>query len=165
MKGVEIISCKLLSFDTSTDSTGYALFESGELSEYGLINLEKINNTDERIKAMILSIYRMIEIKKPEIIVVEMTVVSRNAQAQRSLTMILGAIAGKCYKDNIFFYMFRPTEWRKLVNIPEEKLPRKREELKKWSLRKVEYMYSITDINDDVSDAILVGKAYINKFS
>ena len=45
-----------------------------------------------------------------------------------------------------------------------EKLPRKRDELKAWSKRKVLEKYNITDINDDVSDAILVGQAYINKF-
>ena len=163
---MKIISeCKLISLDTSTSSTGYAVYISGKLHRYDLIDFKRIKNTDERIKEMILKIYEIIETEKPQIIVAEMTVVTRNAQAQRNLTMILGAIQGKCLENNIFFSLLRPTEWRKLVNNEKEKLPRKREELKQWSKQKVSDILGIYDINDDISDAILIGQAYINRFS
>lgn len=160
-----ISECKLISLDTSTSSTGYAVYISGKLHRYDLIDFKRIKNTDERIKEMILKIYEIIETEKPQIIVAEMTVVTRNAQAQRNLTMILGAIQGKCLENNIFFSLLRPTEWRKLVNNEKEKLPRKREELKQWSKQKVSDILGINDINDDVSDAILIGQAYINRFT
>lgn len=163
---MKIISeCKLISLDTSTSSTGYAVYISGKLHRYDLIDFKRIKNTDERIKEMILKIYEIIETEKPQIIVAEMTVVTRNAQSQRNLTMILGAIQGKCLENNIFFSLLRPTEWRKLVNNEKEKLPRKREELKQWSKQKVSDILGINDINDDISDAILIGQAYINRFS
>ena len=163
---MKIISeCKLISLDTSTSSTGYAVYISGKLHRYDLIDFKRIKNTDERIKEMILKIYEIIETEKPQIIVAEMTVVTRNAQAQRNLTMILGAIQGKCLENNIFFSLLRPTEWRKLVNNEKEKLPRKREELKQWSKQKASDILGINDINDDISDAILIGQAYINRFS
>lgn len=163
---MKIISeCKLISLDTSTSSTGYAVYISGKLHRYDLIDFKRIKNTDERIKEMILKIYEIIETENPQIIVAEMTVVTRNAQAQRNLTMILGAIQGKCLENNIFFSLLRPTEWRKLVNNEKEKLPRKREELKQWSKQKVSDILGINDINDDISDAILIGQAYINRFS
>ena len=163
---MEIISeCKLISLDTSTSSTGYAVYISGKLHRYDLIDFKRIKNTDERIKEMILKIYEIIETEKPQIIVAEMTVVTRNAQSQRNLTMILGAIQGTCLENNIFFSLLRPTEWRKLVNNEKEKLPRKREELKQWSKQKVSDILGINDINDDISDAILIGQAYINRFT
>ena len=163
---MKIISeCKLISLDTSTSSTGYTVYISGKLHRYDLIDFKRIKNTDERIKEMILKIYEIIETEKPQIIVAEMTVVTRNAQAQRNLTMILGAIQGKCLENNIFFSLLRPTEWRKLVNNEKEKLPRKREELKQWSKQKVSDILGINDINDDISDAILIGQAYVNRFS
>ena len=163
---MKIISeCKLISLDTSTSSTGYAVYISGKLHRYDLIDFKRIKNTDERIKEMILKIYEIIETEKPQIIVAEMTVVTRNAQAQRNLTMILGSIQGKCLENNIFFSLLRPTEWRKLVNNEKEKLPRKREELKQWSKQKVSDILGINDINDDISDAILIGQAYINRFT
>ena len=163
---MKIISeCKLISLDTSTSSTGYAVYISGKLHRYDLIDFKRIKNTDERIKEMILKIYEIIETEKPQIIVAEMTVVTRNAQTQRNLTMILGAIQGKCLENNIFFSLLRPTEWRKLVNNEKEKLPRKREELKQWSKQKVSDILGINDINDDISDAILIRQAYINRFT
>lgn len=159
------VNCKLLTFDTSTKSTGYALYVSGKLDKYELINFEHIKDTEMRISKMIKYIYKVIKEIDPQIIVTEMTVVTRNAQAQRNLTMILGAIYGYCLKKDIFYCSFRPTEWRKLINISNDKLPRKREELKEWSIQKVNQLFDITDINDDMSDAILLGQAYINKFS
>ena len=160
-----INKCKLISFDTSTTSTGYAIYLSGEFNRYGLLDFKHIKNSEERIKEMILKIYEVINNEKPQIIVAEMTVVPRNVQAQRNLTMILGAIQGKCLENDIFFYLFRPSEWRSLVKESNEKLSRKREELKEWSKHKVLEKYNISNINDDVSDAILVGQAYVNKFS
>lgn len=160
-----IVSCKLLSFDTSTKSTGYSLYVSGKLKKYDSINFEYIKNTDDRVKEMIVHIYKLIQDIKPQIVVTEMTVVTRNAQAQRNLTMILGAIYGECIKKDIFYYTYRPTEWRKLVNTDEQKIPRKREDLKVWSINMVHHLFGITDINDDISDAILLGQAYINNFS
>lgn len=160
-----INKCKLISYDTSTKSTGYAVYLSGKFEKYDLLDFKHIKNTEERINEMILKIYEIIKKEKPQIIVAEMTVVPRNAQSQRYLTMILGAIQGKCIDENIFFYLFRPTEWRKLVCNNNEKPPRKREELKKWSIEKTYLLFGVENINDDISDAILIGQAYINKFS
>ena len=95
------MSCKLISMDTSSNSTGVAIFVDGVLSRHFLIDLKKIKNTNERIEEMIKQIYKIIQEEKPDIIVTELPVVTRNAQAQRNLTMILGAIYGKCIENNI----------------------------------------------------------------
>ena len=157
------MACKLLSIDSSSSSTGYSIFEDGEYSRHGLINLKSVKDSEERVRKMIAEIYELIELEKPKIIVTEMTTVTRNAQAQRTLTMVLGAILGKCVEEGIFYYSFRPTEWRALIS--KEKKPRKREELKLWSIQTVNELYDIHDANDDESDAILIGQAYVNKFS
>lgn len=156
-------NCTLLAIDSSTKSTGYSVFINGSLNDYGCLEFNKIQNTDKRIQKMIAEIFELIKKYKPQIVVTEMTVVVRNAQAQRNLTMILGAIYGYCIQNYITYFSFRPTEWRKLIS--EEKKPRKREELKLWSKKKVEELFDIKKINDDISDAILVGQAYINKFN
>lgn len=158
------MSCKLISLDTSSNSTGVAIFVDGNLTHHFLIELKKIKNTDDRIKEMVKQIFSIIEKEEPDIIVTEMTVVTRNAQAQRNLTMILGAIYGKCIDKDIWYHSFRPTEWRSQIDTPRKPKGRKREDYKEWSCAVVEDLYSITT-NDDVSDAILLGRAYINKFS
>lgn len=155
------MSNKILALDSSTTSTGYSVFENDSLVSYGVIDLKSIENTEKRITKMINSIYALCTDVKPDVVVTELTVVVRNAQAQRNLTIILGAVFGFCCAHNIRYSSLRPTEWRKLIS--EEKKPRKREELKIWSKRKVEELFDVRKINDDISDAILLGLAYIRK--
>lgn len=93
----------------------------------------------------------------------ETPVVVRNPQVQRMLTMIVGAIMGYCIEHNIVYNEMRPTEWRKYSKKRDEKLPRKREDLKKWSVSRVKELYGI-DVSDDESDSILLGYAYVNKY-
>lgn len=159
------MNCKLISMDTSSNSTGVAIFVDGKLSRHFLIDLKRIKNTDERIAEMIKQIYKVIEEESPDIIVTELTVVTRNAQAQRNLTMILGAIYGKCIENNIWHYSFRPTEWRSLIDTTKKPKGRKREDYKEWSMELVRDFYKLDYLNDDISDAILIGRAYVNKFS
>ena len=159
------MSCKLISMDTSSNSTGVAIFVDGVLSRHFLIELKSIKNTDERISEMIKQIYKVIDDENPDIIVTELTVVTRNAQAQRNLTMILGAIYGKCLEKNIWYHSYRPTEWRSLIDTDKKPNGRKRDDYKEWSMELVRDFYKLERVSDDISDAILIGRAYVNKFS
>ena len=111
---------------------------------------------------MVYEIITLIEREAPDVVVIEETVVTRNPQTQRMLSMILGSIFGCCVINNFNYCSLRPTQWRKLVRWDDEKLPRKRDELKLWSINKVAELYDIQEISDDISDAILIGKAFIN---
>ena len=154
-----------MSIDSSTNATGYAFFVNGVLKSYSTCDYSYIKNTQKRIDNMILFICEMIENERPDIVVTELTVVNRNAEAQRNLTIILGAIRYKCLELKIEYHFLRPTEWRKLIKNKDEKIPRKREELKKWSINKIKENYNIETHSDDLSDAILIGQGYINSFN
>ena len=151
---------KILALDTSTKATGYAIFYNGKLYRYASI---EVNNKDpqERMATMVYKIITLIEREAPDVVVIEETVVPRNPQTQRMLTMILGAVFGACVCNNFNYCSLRPTQWRKAVHA-DEYLPRKREELKVWSLDRVKSLYDIDNITDDVSDAILIGQAFLN---
>ena len=111
---------------------------------------------------MVYEIITLIEREAPDVVVIEETVVTRNPQTQRMLSMILGAVFGCCVINNFNYCSLRPTQWRKLVRWDDEKLPKKRDELKLWSINKVDELYGIQEIDDDISDAILIGQAFIN---
>lgn len=152
----------MLALDTSTTCTGYAVYMNGELREYNCIDYDSSIPMDMRFEKMIISIYEMIDRYKPQIVVAETTAVNRNAEGQRNLSMLLGAVWGKCLQIDAYFHLFRPAQWRKLVD--SGKKPRKREELKKWSIDKVNTFLKTEINNDNVSDAILIGMAYVNLF-
>ena len=78
------------------------------------------------------------------------------------LTMILGAVYGQCLQAGIRYRALRPTQWRAAVKYDGEKLPRKRKELKRWSIHKVDILFGIFQVDDNIADAILIGKAYLN---
>ena len=153
---------KILSLDTSSKVTGYAVFNNGKLIRYSSIDKSDIKNSDERMQDMVRCLIILIEREAPDVVVVEETVVTRNPQTQRMLSMILGAVFGTCVSNHFNYYSLRPTQWRKVVRGDDEKLPKKREELKLWSISKVAELFDINDISDDISDAILIGQAFIN---
>ena len=153
---------KILSLDTSTKVSGYAIFNNKELIRYSSIDKSDKTDSYERMSAMVYEIIAIIEREAPDVVVIEETVVTRNPQTQRMLSMILGAVFGCCVINNFNYCALRPTQWRKAVRGDDEKLPRKRDELKKWSINKVDELFGIQDIGDDVSDAILIGQAFIN---
>ena len=153
---------KILSLDTSSKVTGYAVFNNGKLIRYSSIDKSDIKNGDDRMQDMVRCLIILIEREAPDVVVIEETVVTRNPQTQRMLSMILGAVFGVCVSNHFNYCSLRPTQWRKAVRSDDEKLPRKRDELKLWSINKVAELFDINDISDDISDAILIGQAFIN---
>lgn len=155
---------KTLGIDSSTKSSGYSLFVDGEFKNCGHIDHSNIKSGQERLALMMKDLVDLIENEHPDIVSWEIPVVIRNPQTQRDLSMLTGAIMSKCVELDIFYCPFRPTEWRKLVADDGEKIPRKRDELKKWGIEKVKNIYGIEVDNDDESDSILIGLAYINLY-
>ena len=100
---------KLLSLDTSTTNTGYAVYEDSNLTHYSSIDLHTDKDTDKRFHDMIAAIYGLIDTESPNVIAIEEMVVPRNPQTQRMLTMILGAVYGKCFSSGIHYCSLRPT--------------------------------------------------------
>lgn len=153
----------MTSLDTSSSHTGYAVFENGVLKEYGELTNKK--KGEEAVNQMCLDIYGTLSPLSVDICVCEMTVVERSAHTQRLLSEIVGTVRGYCLAKDIYFDRLRPTEWRKIINdnFDVEQPPKKREELKKWSITVVKQLYGI-DVSDNVSDAILIGIAYICEY-
>ena len=105
--------------------------------------------------------------KKPDIVVIEMTVVPNNTGTQRLLSEIVGVVRGWCLsqRKNIEFVRLRPTEWRKLVKDKNEKVPKsKKDGLKLWDIKKVKELFGFTPIDDNEADGVLLGCARIRQF-
>ena len=156
------MNMNLLSLDTSTKKTGWALFQDGKYKKSGVIAFDD-KDTMTRLMNMHYEIEILIEHRHIDMVVIETTSAPRNAQTQRHLTMLLGMVYAICCDKCIEFVMLRPSEWRKMANIKKEKLGRKRVELKQWSKDLVKELYNI-DVKDDESDAILIGYGYIQSF-
>lgn len=153
--------CKLLSFDSSTKSTGYALFVNGKYSESGRLNHEKDKNKAyERSLVMMGEIIDLLNKYNPDIVTIELPHFSKDAQTHLCLGMIIGAVVGYCIEHDIFYYPVRASEWRSLIGP----YPKKRDDVKTWGIEKTKELFNIDVECDDESDAILMCQAYVNKW-
>ena len=162
----------MVSLDTSSSTTGVAVWINGVLERYFPIDKTNVSQdeevgdiADKRLDEMCGDIYKTLNGVKPSITVCEMTVVERSAHTQRMLSEIVGTVRGYCLAKKIWFDRLRPTEWRKQIydNFDVEKPPKKRDDLKKWSIDTVKKLYGI-NVDDNTADAILIGIAYICLF-
>ena len=163
---------KMMSFDVSSRSTGASLFLNGI---YYTSFLLKADSATEQKKQL----WDFLDKHDPDIIVVERPTVLRNAKTQSVLDRLVGVLEWwaifQSKNKEVDFVEYRPNEWRSLVKSKEEKLPKKRKELKEWAnaraclLVKSEYdpisietedsfRFSI-ETEDDISESILIGYA------
>lgn len=154
---------KLISIDSSSTKTGWAIFENGKLKDYGIIDLHNNKDSYLRLKEMVYNIWQLLEYNKPNIIVIEKLNVGRNMQATRLLSKIIGSIY--CYSilhDDVFYFEIQASEWRSKLGMQSS--GRKRNDYKKLSVSYVKDLYQI-EVSDDISDAICAGLGYIKMFS
>ena len=92
---------KILAFDQSTKISAYSIFIDGKYVECGLIDLHKIKDTSERIRAMGVELCKIITKYKPDKIVIEEVAQQSNALTLKLLARIQGIIIGFCAAHNI----------------------------------------------------------------
>lgn len=182
---------KVLALDLST-KTGFALFDGDQLIEKGLIRVEvkafNVNDHPEKQKYypgnildaahhvgfMVSELYFRV---RPDHIVIENTVRGRNRHTQRLLEFIHKSVLDELRSIKAPFSYMDPSEWRfvlglrlsipdkqknKLVNAGKVRGKVTRKHL---SVRLANEMYGLNlKLKDnDIADAICLGKAFLTK--
>lgn len=181
----------ILSIDASTKS-GWAIFdEKGNLSKYGQlphVKVENFNVNDDPNKQpeypynivlgaeqVGLDILQLAESIRPSVIVIENTVKGRNRHTQRLLEFIHYCILTKLSSFKIVY--MDPSEWRSALDLRLTKDDKKNNSLvskgkkrgritkKHLSVRLANEKFSLSlkQKDNDISDAILLGAAYVYK--
>ena len=70
---------KVLAFDQSTKISAHSLWEDGKYVEVGVIDLHKMKDTSERVRAMGVELCKTIERYNPNIVVIEEVAQQSNA--------------------------------------------------------------------------------------
>lgn len=167
----------LLSLDTSSTKTGWAIFKNGIYKESGVLNWSHVKETEDRLLLMYIDIIQHIDKYEPDILVIEKDIVGsgkrQNMSTINTLVKLIGGVWAYCIQlnmdtpmnfqtgeFNIFYIEYTPSEWRKLVGI----IAHKRDECKAASIKIIKDTYNI-DVDDNEADAINIGQAYINDWS
>lgn len=163
---------KILALDISMKNSGWAVFDNGKLTEYGVIPEPKYagKSTDRYPKRsakvgklMAQALLEIFLVTTPDIIVIEevsttgkMGVKSIKGLCQ-TCGMILFLLDDYDFLDNV--HLMAPSEWRKIVGLKKDG------DWKISSVKKVNQIFKIglTNTQHDSADAILLGRAQCSK--
>lgn len=147
----------ILAFDQSTKISGYSLFIDGEYAECGCIDLHKIKDTSERVRAMGVELCKIIEKYNPDKVVIEEVAQQSNPLTLKLLARIQGVIIGFCAAHNIDTYIVEPSKWRSTLRF-KQGAGTKREELKAQSIQYIKNKYGL-ELSEDSCEAICINEA------
>lgn len=168
------MACKLISIDLSSTTTGYAVWHNGKLVKHGILEepLKIIKDGKkvttqmaERFDNMFKRLSDIVTTESPDIIVIEDCIaMGSNMMFAKHENEIIGCLRGWAYFNDAYFYKYLPQSWRKLVAPAGTKAPTKTAETKIWSKQLCHDIFNI-NVDDNESDAILIGLAYIKEWS
>lgn len=148
---------KVLSFDQSTKLSAFSYWIDGQYKESGYIDLHKIKDTSERVRAMGVELGKIIAKYSPDKVVIEEVAQQSNPLTLKLLARIQGVIIGFCAAHNIETYIVEPSKWRSTLSFSQG--PKvKREELKAQAIKYVKDVYGL-ELSEDESEAVCIGDA------
>ena len=148
---------KILAFDQSTKLSAFSYWVDGIYKESGYIDLHKIKDTSERVRAMGVELCKIITKYLPDKVVIEEVAQQSNALTLKLLARIQGVIIGFCAAHNIDTYIVEPSKWRSKLSFTQG--PKiKREELKAQAIKYVKDVYGL-ELSEDECEAICIGDA------
>ena len=148
---------KILSFDQSTKISAYSIFIDGEYVECGVIDLHKMKDTSERVRAMGVELCKTIEKYNPDKVVLEEVAQQSNPMTLKLLARIQGVIIGFCAAHNIDTYIVEPSKWRATLKF-KQGAGVKREELKSQAIEYIKEHYHL-DLSEDECEACCINEA------
>lgn len=149
---------KVLAFDQSTNVTGYSIWESGKLCDYGVIDLHKVKDTGARFYMMVKEIREVINKRQPDVIVIEDVAQQSNINVMKILAQLQGCIYALGLLSDLPVQTIKPTVWRQTLEF-RQGAKVKRQELKEQALCYIKENFGL-DVIEDVAEAICIGQAW-----
>ena len=148
---------KILAFDQSTKISAYSIFIDGEYMEHCVIDLHKMKDTSERVRAMGVELCNTIEKYNPNKVVIEEVAQQSNPMTLKLLARIQGVIIGFCAAHNIDTYIVEPSKWRSTLPFHQGG-GIKRGELKGEAIKYVKDIYGLK-ASEDECESICINEA------
>ena len=148
---------KILAFDQSTKISAYSVFIDGKYVEIGVIDLHKMKDTSERVRAMGVELCKVIEKYNPDKVVMEEVAQQSNPLTLKLLARIQGIIIGFCAAHNIATYIIEPSKWRSTLEFKQGSGV-KRAELKEQAINHVKDVYNL-ELSEDCCEALCINEA------
>lgn len=156
------MNCKLISLDTSTTETGFAIFHDAILKKSGVIQSQEDDGPLGRLKSMGQGILELLDKESPDIVVLEKMNVGRNVKTARLLSELTGIVIGWTLRHpKVYYEELSPSEWRSSLGLQGKF---SREEMKRLSIQYVIENTGHEPVSDNEADATCIGLGYIKRF-
>lgn len=141
--------------------TGWAMFEDGELMDYGKIDIKPTRALPTRLADLRIAIRELAyRYGKVDLLLFEDIQLQRgNVTTYKVLAYVQAALIMLCQEEGIEYKILSPSHWRKVLGGT---WGRKREEQKQHAIEYVRQVCGI-DVESDVADAICIGLAGIKE--
>lgn len=153
---------KILALDQSSRVSGWAVFDDGELIEYGKIDLSKESQIGERLHKLRQLIFNMIKELNIDKVILEDIYMDgqkiNNIQTFKVLAEVFGVLFELCIDLNIPVEAVLAGTWKSTLNIKGKTRPEQKRAAQAW----VQENYNITASQDEV-DAICIGSHIIHQ--
>lgn len=146
---------KILALDLSTKSSGYCIFENGEVVDHGVI---ESHDKDFLVRCHYMAEFIRLLCEKHgkfNTVVIEELKVIHNQKTLVILGILQGMVLRELHTIPVEFIM--PSVWRKTFGLNG-----KRSEAKEKAIKLCEQL-GYTVCNDDDAEAILLGKHFVDK--
>jgi Holliday junction resolvasome RuvABC endonuclease subunit len=149
---------KLLSFDVSSVSTGYSLFEDSELKDCGAIRLSGTLGRQDKLYVFQTNVQVLLRLYEPNEVVIEETYL-KNVRTLKTLTRFVTAVEMVCYDSHITPVFLNTMTVRSHFGL------KKKEEVfdyvkDKYKVKLKKYDF---DSGNDITDSILQALYWIDK--
>jgi Holliday junction resolvasome RuvABC endonuclease subunit len=148
---------KTLAFDQSTKISAYSIFIDNKYVECDYIDLHKMKDTSERVRAMGVELCKVIKKYNPDKVVLEEVAQQSNPMTLKLLARIQGVIIGFCAAHDIETYIIEPSKWRSTLHF-KQGAGVKREELKEQAIKHVKDNYGL-ELSEDSCESICINEA------
>lgn len=153
---------RMLALDQASRITGWAIFEDGELIEYGKIDLSKEDQIGQRLHALRGLVQGMIEELKIDKVILEDIYMDgqkiNNVQTFKILAEVFGVLFELCIDLKIPVEAVLAGTWKSTLNIKGKTRPEQKRAAQTW----VQENYNIKASQDEV-DAICIGAHIIRQ--
>ena len=161
---------KILSLDASTKSTGYAIFDNGELVAHGVIK-EKHDDWRENVMAETMELAAIIREYQPDEVYAEDVPMKDGKLTIAKLGAVQGMILSLCAGFRLKPTFLLPTVWRRELGMFDgTRKGMTRDVLKEKAVRMANEIFGLdlvwvkpksTKNEDDEAEAILIGWAVV----
>jgi len=155
---------RILALDAATNVTGYAIFDDGELVNYGTFKTDPDKPTTERINEVKKWLQAVITAIEPDFCGLEQIQLQQFGKGQfqvelyRALANLQGVLLDTLFEACIDHDLVYVSAWRKYCNVGDGQ---GRENKKKLAQAKVKEWYQ-QDCTQDEADAICIGKYFVH---